>query len=193
MTTDLLRTTTMHRSFLLMLPLLAACAQPLPDTARLPRDAVVGAGDPMRTAVITANAVFAQRSPAAGHPADAARAIAQMEFLAVDLPQNMSLTTASATLVPDLNIARREWREVLDIAPDAPAQPVINALYAAGRALDAGNAEAAAAALPASIFRKGGSATVAQLGALPRMPNTAAAVATAQQALQPPSASRIAL
>ncbi|WP_431302205.1 hypothetical protein [Sediminicoccus sp. BL-A-41-H5] len=177
----------MHRSFLLMLPLLAACAQgPLPDTARLPRDAVIGAGDPMRTAVISANAVFAQRSPAAGHPADAARAIAQMEFLAVDLPQNMSLTTASATLVPDLNIARREWRSALDIAPDAPAQPVINALYAAGRALDAGNAEAAAAALPQSIFRKGGSATVAQLSALPRLPNTATAVATAQQALQPP-------
>lgn len=181
----------MKRSFLLMLPLLAACAQPLPETARLPRDAVVGAGDPMRTAVISANAVFAQRSPAAGHPADAARAIAQMEFLAVDLPQNMNLTTASATLVPDLNIARREWRQALDIAPDAPAQPVINALYAAGRALDAGNAEAAAAALPSSLFRKGGSATVAQLSALPRLPNTAAAVATAQQALQPqPGATR---
>ncbi|WPB87390.1 hypothetical protein [Sediminicoccus rosea] len=176
----------MSRSFLLMLPLLAACAQgPLPETARLPRDAVVGAGDPMRTAVISANAVFAERSPAAGHPADAARAIAQMEFLAVDLPQNMSLTTASATLVPDLDIARREWRGALDIAPDAPAQPVINALYAAGRALDAGNAEAAAAALPQNLFRKGGSATVAQLAAMPRLPRTAAAVATAQQALQP--------
>lgn len=184
----------MSRSFLLMLPLLAACAQgPLPDTARLPRDAVVGAGDPMRTAVISANAVFAQRSPAAGHPADAARAIAQMEFLAVDLPQNMSLTNASSTLQPDLNIARREWRGALDIAPDAPAQPVINALYAAGRALDAGNAEAAAAALPPSLFRKGGSATVAQLASLPRLPNTAAAVATAQQSLQQPSTSRFAL
>jgi hypothetical protein len=186
MTSDLLRKTIMSRSFLLMLPLLAACAQgPLPETARLPRDAVVGAGDPMRTAVISANAVFAERSPAAGHPADAARAIAQMEFLAVDLPQNMSLTTASATLVPDLDIARREWRGALDIAPDAPAQPVINALYAAGRALDAGNAEAAAAALPQNLFRKGGSATVAQLAAMPRLPRTAAAVATAQQALQP--------
>jgi hypothetical protein len=190
----LLRKFTMSRSFLLMLPLLAACAQgPLPDTARLPRDAVVGAGDPMRSAVISANAIFAQRSPAAGHPADAARAIAQMEFLAVDLPQNMSLTNASSTLLPDLNIARREWRGALDIAPDAPAQPVINALYAAGRALDAGNAEAAAAALPASLFRKGGSATVAQLASLPRLPNTAAAVATAQQSLQQPSASRFAL
>jgi hypothetical protein len=64
----------------------------------------------MRSAVFSANAVFAQRSPAAGHPAEAARAIAQMEFLAVDLPQNNNLTNASATLVPDLNIARREWR-----------------------------------------------------------------------------------
>lgn len=184
----------MNRSLLLMLPLLAACAQtPLPDTARLPGDAVVGAGDPMRTAVLSANAVFAHRSPAAGNPAEAARAIAQMEFLAVDLPQNNNLASASSTLVPDLNIARREWRGVLDIAPDAPAQPVINALYAAGRALDAGNADAAAAALPSSIFRKGGSATVALLSALPRLPSTAAAVATAQQSLQSQTGGRLAL
>jgi len=159
----------------------------------LPRDAVVGAGDPSRSAVFSTNAVFAQSHPAAGRPADAARAIAQMEFLAVDLPQNNNLTAASSTLAPDLVIARREWRGVLDIAPEAPAQPVINALFAAGRALDAGQPDAAASALPSSIFRKGGTATLTQLASLPRLPNTAVAAATAQQSLQATTGGRLAL
>lgn len=184
----------MFRYALLALPLLTACAQtPLPETARLPRDAVIGAGDPARGAVFSTNAVFAQSHPAAGRPAEAARAIAQMEFLAVDLPQNNNLMSASSTLMPDLVTARREWRGVLDIAPEAPAQPVINALFAAGRALDAGQPEAAAAALPSNIFRKGGAATLTQLAALPRLPNTASAAATAQQSLQAVTGGRLAL
>lgn len=184
----------MFRLTFLALPLLAACAsQPPVDTARLPRDAVLGAGDPARSAVFSTNAVFGSRTPAAGQPAEAARAIAQMEFLAVDLPQNNTLSSPSATLVPDLTTARTEWRGVLGIAPDAPAQPVINALFAASRALDAGQPDAAASALPSDIFRKGGAATVSQLAALPRLPRTAMAAATAQQSLQGVSGGRLAL
>lgn len=175
----------MIRSVLLALPLLAACvALPPGESAVLPRDAVNGAGDPARTAVLTASSVFQERAPAAGRPAAAARAIAQMEFLAVDLPQNNAFSNASPTLGSDFTRARAEWRGVLGIAPGAPAQPVINALYAASRAMEAGQTEAAAAALPATLFSRGGAATLAQLGALPRMPSTAVAAATAQQALR---------
>jgi len=174
----------MFRCALLALPLLAACtALPPGETASLPRDAVTGAGDPTRTAVFTTTSVFAQQRPAAGRPAEAARAIAQMEFLAVDLPQNQSFTDASGTLVPQLRTARREWRGALDIAPEAQAQPVINALYAASRALESGQGDAAAA-LPSSIFRKGGLATLTQLAALPHLPSTAAASVTAQQGIE---------
>lgn len=184
----------MLRMSLLALPLLAACASlPPVETAQLPRDAVTGAGDPMRSAVFNTNAVFGHASPAAGRPGEAARAIAQMEFLAVDLPRNSNLSSPSATLVPDLVSARQEWRGALDIAPEAPAQSVINALFSAGRALDAGQADAAAAALPSTIFRKGGAATVAQLAALPRLPRTAVAAATAQQSLQGVTGGRLAL
>jgi len=175
----------MFRFALLALPLLAACvAMPPSETASLPRDAVTGAGDPTRMAVFTTSSVFAQPNPAAGRPAEAARAIAQMEFLAVDLPQNQSFTAASGTLAPQLRTARREWRGALDIAPEAQAQPVINALYAASRALDAGQGDAAAAALSSSLFRKGGAATLAQLASLPPLPNTASASVTAQQSIQ---------
>lgn len=179
----------MKRSLLLALPLLAACSGPIltappGEWATLPRDAVVGAGDPTRSAVLSTAAVFGDRTPAAGQPAAAARGIAQMEFLAVALPADSSFSNASPTLMPQLNTARREWRSALDIAPDAPPQAVIDSLYAAGRALDAGQRDAAAAALPPAIFRRGGGATVAQLANLPSLPNTAAAAATAQQALR---------
>lgn len=183
----------MFRSVLLALPLLAACtALPPSETAMLPRDAVTGAGDPTRTAVFTTSSIFAQQSPAAGRPAEAARAIAQMEFLAVDLPQNHSFTNASGTLVPQLRSARLEWRGALDIAPEAPAQAVINALFAASRAIESGQGDAAAA-LPSSIFRKGGAATLARLAALPHLPNTASASVTAQQTIQMGNPSRPAL
>ena len=175
----------MLRLHLLALPLLAACAAlPPQESASLPRDAVIGAGDPTRSAVITTSAVFGDRQPAVGRPAEAARAIAQMEFLALDLPRNTSFSGASPTLAPQLNTARAEWRAALGIAPGAPAQPIINALYAAGRALDMGERDAAAAALPPAIFQRGGAATLTQLAALPSLPRTGEASATAQQALR---------
>lgn len=179
----------MKRSLLLALPLLAACSGPIltappGEWATLPRDAVVGAGDPTRSAVLSTSAVFGDRTPAAGQPAAAARAIAQMEFLAVTLPTNDTFANASPTLLPQLATARREWRSALDIAPGTPPQAIIDSLYAAGRALDVGQRDAAAAALPPTIFRRGGGATLAQLASLPNLPNTAAAAATAQQALR---------
>ncbi len=184
----------MLRKTLLALPLLAAACGTSPftppaDTAALPRDAIVGAGDPSRSAIISTSAALGRQQRL--DPAGAARTIAQMEFLAVDLPQNVTLYNASSTLEPQFRAARREWRSALDIAPDAPAQPVINALYSAGRALDAGQRDAAAAALPPTLFRQGGAATLARLAALPPLPQSASAAATAQQALQTSQPSKI--
>lgn len=179
----------MNRSLLLALPLLAACSGPIltappGEWATLPRDAVIGAGDPTRSAVLSTAAVFGDRTPAAGQPATAARGIAQMEFLTVALPSDSNFANASPTLMPQLATARREWRGALDIAPDAAPQTVIDSLYAAGRALDAGQRDAAAAALPPTVFRRGGAATLTQLASLPNLPSTAAAASTAQQALR---------
>jgi hypothetical protein len=179
----------MKRSLLLVLPLLAACSGPLLTApagqwATLPRDAVIGAGDPTRSAVLSTAAVFGDRTPAAGQPATAARGIAQMEFLAVALPADNNFANASPTLMPQLATARREWRGALDIAPDAAPQAIIDSLYSAARALDAGQRDAAAAALPPAIFRRGSAATLTQLASLPNLPSTAAASATAQQALR---------
>ena len=53
----------------------------------------------------------------------------------------------------------------------APAQPVIDALYAAARALGSRQSSEAAAALPANLFPQGGAATLTRLAALPGLKN----------------------
>jgi hypothetical protein len=156
-------------------------------SASLPSDAVIGAGDPLRSTVVSVAMAF--RSPGPLPAPVAARAIAQMEFLAANLPQSPTLRSSPPTLGPELDIARQEWRTTLGITPNAPAQSVINGLYVAGSALDAGQSEVALAALSRVPFQRGGPATLAQLAALPPLPHTAAAAAMAQQTLRDPSPS----
>ena len=56
---------------------------------------------------------------------------------------------------------------------------MVDALYAAARALRAGNAEAARRLLPPFLFPAGGEATVARLAALPPLPRAGFAAALA--------------
>ncbi len=77
------------RGLLVALPLLvgscAGAGPPLPS-AVLPPDAVEGAGDPTRAAII--NTAYAFNAPAslAGRPDEAARAVANYEHLVVEIP-----------------------------------------------------------------------------------------------------------
>ena len=167
------------------LALVAACARPAAGpTASLPPDAIQGAGDPLRSAAISTAFDFGSPRRLAGQPAEAARAIAEMEYLAVVMPNNPLLSNIPPTLPTQLAPARQEWRGALGIPAGAPPQPVINALYAAARALDAGQPQAAAGALPAGLFAQGGQATVARLANLQPLPQTNAAAVSASDALR---------
>ncbi|HYF08953.1 MAG TPA: hypothetical protein VD970_15125 [Acetobacteraceae bacterium] len=152
---------------------------PVSWSASLPPDSVQGAGDPARAALV--RSAFAFNAPAtySGHPWDAARAIADVEFLAVELagPRWVGLPLAAA----QLRAARPEWRRALGIAPDAPPQAVIDTLYGARRALLAGQPGAAAASLPAGLYTPGGAATLNRLASLPPLPLTAAAASNAER------------
>jgi hypothetical protein len=153
---------------------LGACAESRPpaETARLPNDAIIGAGDPLRSAAASVSTAFASPRRLAGRPADAARNIAEMEFLMVELPNSPQLSRQWPTLAAQFAAARPEWRGAVGIAPDAAPQAVIDALFGAGRALDAGDPAAAARLLPQAIFPAGGQATLARLADLPRLPRT---------------------
>jgi hypothetical protein len=167
---------------------LAACAQPSgyppPPLVSLPADAVVGAGDPTRAAVF--NTAFAFGTPASlqGKPDEAARAAANFEFLTVEIPYGARYRGLNAILQPELEAGRAELRTVLGVRPDAPPQQVVDALYAASRALRAGDVPAAERILSGPVFTAGGTATLQRLAALPPMPRVGTAAVRTQQEIQ---------
>ena len=164
---------------------LAACGpQPVQVYASLPPDAVLGAGDPLRSAAANTSVVFGSPQQLAGRPADAARAVAQMEYLAVQMPNNPRFPGISPTAGSQFAAARREWRGALGIPAEQPPQAVIDSLYAASRALQVGQKDAAAAALPANVFPQGGQTALLRLASLPQLPLTNDAAVTASQTLQ---------
>ena len=160
----------------LLLPLIA-CG-PLMPGASLPADAVVGAGDPMRAAIYGSS--FAFNNPGGlADPAVAARAAAQVEYLAVNLPQDPRYSF-TPTVAGQMAAARDELHAALGVAPTAPPQAVVEGLYGASRALTARQPGAAADALSPTVFPNR-QATLARLAALGPMPLTAVATAQAER------------
>ncbi len=156
--------------------LLAGCLQPENETAgppssvTLPPEAIPGAGDPMRSAIGTGATFFASGKPIVGRPAEAAQAIAQMEYVVAALPTDPRYTTMTSGDVNAFLQGRAEWRRVLGIPPQAPPQQVINALYMTARGINYGQPGQAAAALVPPNFTLGGAEMLARLGDLPSMP-----------------------
>lgn len=155
---------------------LAACAEtsapsapaPVPPTAAVTTD-------PARTAILGANDFFAR--PQAGQPARAARAVADIEFLAETLPRDPRFQTAGARGLTQLQVARREARRELGIPAGASSAEVTRGLRDAATALDANDRAAAEAALPRSVFTLGPAQTVQRLSRPPRVPSARGALA----------------
>jgi hypothetical protein len=156
---------------LAVLPLFGGCVEssPLPSVA-LPPDAVEGAGDPTRAAIINTAYAFANPATLAGRPAEAARAVANYEYLAVEIPTGPRWVGFSPLVGVELRRGLEDVRNAVGIAPDAPPQQVVDMLYVALRALRAGDAEAARRVLQPPFFENGGEATLARLANLPRLP-----------------------
>ncbi|GGG42022.1 hypothetical protein GCM10010964_31890 [Caldovatus sediminis] len=160
----------------------AGCApEAMPPSAVLPADAVAGAGDPTRAAILHAADAFSRPGRLAGRPEEAARAVAEVEHLAVELSTGPRWAGLSPLVGQQMQAARAELRGALGIPPGAPPQAVIDQLFAASRALRAGDRAGAAAALSPPVFPAGGQATLDRLAMLPPLPRTASATALAQQ------------
>ncbi len=152
------------------------CAmRPPGPSADLPPDAVQGAGDPTRGAISQSSYVFANPAQFAGRPGDVARAVANLEFLAVSLPVDPRFSLISGGISGQLVAGRDEARRGLGIAGTAPPQPVIDGLYAASRALRAGDRASAERALASPSFGAGGPETLRRLEAAQRLPIASAA------------------
>ncbi len=153
---------------------LAACG-PVPPGASLPRDAVEGSGDPTRSTILRSAYLFNNTALLAGQPAEAARAVAGMEYLAAEIPAGPRWFEFQPQVTFELQRARAEWRQALGISPEALPQPVVDSLYAVARG---GGAEA----LPQAIYPQPAT-TLARLTTLPPLPRTALAAAETQQEL----------
>lgn len=174
-----------RRSFALAaLGLLAACNMPPPPVATLP-DATGGRAilDPTRQAIFHTASAFASRTPMAGRPAEAAQAISEAEFLAVELRHNSRWTEMQPLATVAFEQARPEWRAALGIAADAPPQAVIDAMTRVRLAYAGQDTAAAAAALAPPLVTPGGRAALDRLAALPPLPRTARAASMAEQEL----------
>jgi hypothetical protein len=170
-----------RRSLLLLLPVVG-CApggfqnlEISTEQVQLPPNSIEGAGDPTRAAVIRSASAFNNPGILMARPGAAARAIADMEYLAAWLPRDPRYSARGALLPGQLQQAKAEWRGVLGIPLDQPAQPIIVAFYNAWTATQNGDRQAAIAALP------GGEAMFTKLSSLPPLPSTSQAATIALQ------------
>ncbi len=166
------------------LPSMSSLGLPTEQTATLPDDAYAGAGDPLRSAINNTSIVFSSRSQLVGKPGSAARAVAEMEYLKVEVatnPRSVGGSTTASTIFPS---AQREWRAALGISPGAQPQAVIDSLFAAARALQGGQPRSAEVVLSQPIFTLGGPATLARLASLPDLPVTNNAAQEASRVLR---------
>lgn len=158
---------------LTLLAVLAATAcgtQTNYDVAIMPRTA---SGTPVMSdqgAIGLSSYALGNRSSIENHPAEAARAVASIDYLAGALYENPHWDGIPATHKINMLQGRQEVRRVLGIAPGTPSQVVVNSLIAAAQAFDAHDPAAQRAALPSSVFTLGPDQTIALLTNLPELP-----------------------
>ena len=166
--------------------MLAGCVAP-PPSVSLPPIAQGASSDPLEAALYGAADAFAAPARLRANPAAAAVAVAQLEYLAVEIPAGRYLRPLGSLVGPALQSARYEMRRYLGIPQTAAPQAVIDALTAAVSLSSSGPA-AAAAQLPASLFPEGGTEAWHRLADMPRLPqvNSATQMALRQWLFGPP-------
>jgi hypothetical protein len=163
-----------------LLLMLGGCAAPTEPAPPPPVQPMTSAADPGRQAVLSATSAFADPGRIAGRPADAARAVAQLAWMSIALPQDPWWINANPTLFFALRQAEDEVARALHLAADAGPAAVTRAFAAAASALERGSRVEAAAAL-APVAPEGGEAVLARLDPLPRLPLAASATRFAER------------
>ncbi|NKE46371.1 hypothetical protein HB662_16435 [Roseomonas frigidaquae] len=174
-----------HAALATGLLLAAGCApMPPPESVFLPPSAEGrGAGDPTRGAILASSYAFATPASLAGDPAAAAEALAQLEYLTVELGFGGAWRDMNPLVSTELRRARAETRAALGFRQDASPQVAVNALYGASAALRQGDRATAGTRLAGLAGPGGTEAALARLAALPPLPRAASATGLARDAL----------
>jgi hypothetical protein len=141
-----------------------------------------GMGDPGTNAINLTAAVFQRPASIAGNGAAAANAVAQLEYIAVDLATNQRWTQMPPLAVTQMREARDAVRQAVGIAPDATPTAVVQAMDAAAAAFRSGNRAGAVAALN-GVTGGNGARAADVLSALPNIPIASTATANAQNGM----------
>ena len=157
----------MTRTALLATLLLAGCAASGPPPTRVPPIVAAGPQSGLLNIVYGAQRSFLDTGALAGRPADAAVAVARLEYLAREVPRDLTFTNFASVTGPALEAARSNARRAVGIAAGAPTQAVVDGLGTAAERLVDGDEAAARRALPAPVFSPD---TLGRLAALPNLP-----------------------
>jgi hypothetical protein len=165
---------------LVLLPLLAACEE-LRTPQALPPAVLTGEpreGGPLRAAVAATTADFAnQGARLAGHPAEAALALARFEAIELEVANRRAWPALSPTIGYAMRVARDENRAAIGAAQQASSSDVIQALATVSQRLRANDRAGAAAALRTPVFEPGGEVTLDRLGEIGPLPAAEQAMA----------------
>lgn len=176
----------MRRLGLVLLCLLpSACTPPAPppSTAFMPPDSLGTNADPQLASLNLAQYVFADPGRTYGNPAEAAKAVAALDYMAGELSTSPRWADMSPITKEQMLQARVAVRQALGIRPDAPSQAVVDSMLAASAALAAGNQQAALAALRSPIYTVPPEEELTRLGNMPfvEIANIATQRAAAQE------------
>jgi hypothetical protein len=176
----------LRRAAILVLIPLAACGTPPPQQqpVTLPGSAMPqGLSDPTRGAILSASFVYARPGTIAGDPAAGAEALAQLEFLTVQLATDQRWIGLSPSVQLLLLQGREEARAAFGIPQGVPPQAAVDALYGAAAALRAADRGAAAAQPGKLVGAARAEPMLAQLAAFPSLPRAAFALAQARNGM----------
>ncbi len=138
----------------LVVLLLAGCdgVPPPPDAASVAPQTFGGYQDPDVGAMKLAEYAFSDAARTYGKPAEAARALAALDYMAGELSSSIRWPGVSDTVRQRMLAARLTMRQAMGIDPAASSQEVVDALLAAAAPLAAGDDAKAAALLPPPVF-----------------------------------------
>ena len=138
----------------------------VPDYAVVPPTGP-GTINPDVTAVHQAQWAFADSGRLRGRPVEAARAVANMDYIAGKLYVSPRWAHISALTKMQLLEGRQDVRAVMGVAPGVPSQTVVNRYSAAAKALYAGDQAAAAQLLGPPMSTVSGEQVIAHLYDMP--------------------------
>lgn len=155
--------------FLALTLSVAACAgaYSIPDTARMPLNALGSNAEPDVYATQQAAWAFSDSSRTFGRPIEAARAAASLDYLAGQINTSPRWNEIGALTKLKLLQARVDMRSAIGVAPDASSQQVVDSLTSAANALAAGDDAGAKRALTTLAFPAGPEKTLAVLSSMP--------------------------